>query len=235
MLWALSSDNGKRIQATPFDRAECPSCRRQVIAKCGEIVSWHWAHRNDECDPWHESESVWHIKWKERFPSTWQEVVIGSHRADIQTSQGIVIELQASSISAREIREREEFYENMVWLIRGADFHFRLRQRDGFLSFRWLWPAKTWWMATKPIFVDFCRDRPVWDADVAIDAAPATGRLFINNQRTLFQIKKLHHSVPCGGWGRRVREESFMQLMTARSREEIHCGQRMGSYGRNFY
>jgi competence CoiA-like predicted nuclease len=28
-----------------------------MIAKCGRIYIWHWAHDGSDCDPWHEPEA----------------------------------------------------------------------------------------------------------------------------------------------------------------------------------
>lgn len=94
LIWAISS--GVRVRAWPGERAFCPCCNCVLVAKCGSIVSWHWAHMTKDCDPWYEPESEWHIHWKQKFPDKWQEVVIGSHRADLRTPT-TVIELQASS------------------------------------------------------------------------------------------------------------------------------------------
>lgn len=44
------------------------------------------------------------------------------HRADVLTPKG-VIEFQKSSISTKEIREREQFYGRMVWVIDAVDFN----------------------------------------------------------------------------------------------------------------
>ncbi len=114
MLWAYSC--GQKIEAQPGRRAQCPSCCGELVAKCGEHVAWHWAHKSRDCDPWSEPESKWHVEWKRRFPDHWQEVVVGSHRADVQTPHG-VIEFQKSAISSAEIREREGFYRRMVWVL----------------------------------------------------------------------------------------------------------------------
>jgi competence protein CoiA len=184
MIWAIN--NNKRELATPGKRAICPCCGTQVIAKCGEILSWHWSHKSSDCDPWHEPESDWHLKWKRKFPDEWQEVVIGAHRADVKTPK-LVIEFQASCISAQEIRQREAHYRNMVWLLRGHDFedNLSLRNRDGYLSFRWKWPRKSWWAATSPIVIDL--------------------------SDKLIHVKKLHSNTPCGGWGNEMSEEEFIK------------------------
>lgn len=120
MKWALV--DGLRSLATPGLVGRCPGCGGEVVAKCGEVLQWHWSHRAAECDPWSEPESGWHIAWKNQFPSEWQERVIGPHRADVATPKG-VIEFQKSSISTKEIREREAFYGRMLWVIDALDFN----------------------------------------------------------------------------------------------------------------
>lgn len=95
------------------------------MAKCGEIVVWHWAHRGaeSECDPWWR-ESAWHLAWKSLFPEEQVEVRVERdgvvHRADVMTPLG-VIEFQNSPISLQEIRAREEFYGPMYWVFNVQD------------------------------------------------------------------------------------------------------------------
>ena len=120
MKWALV--DGQRSLATPGLTGACPGCGGEVVAKCGEVLQWHWAHRASECDPWSEPESEWHIGWKNRFPAEWQERVMGNHRADVLTPRG-VIEFQKSSISTKEIREREQFYRRMIWVVDASEFN----------------------------------------------------------------------------------------------------------------
>jgi len=126
MKWALV--DGRRSQAQPGLTATCPGCGGEVLAKCGELVQWHWAHRNSECDPWSEPESAWHLNWKNRFPAEWQERVIGDHRADVLTPKG-VIEFQKSTISTKTICEREQFYGRMVWVVDASGFNLERSSR----------------------------------------------------------------------------------------------------------
>ena len=97
-----------------------------MIAKCGDHVIWHWAHRRRvDCDAWWEPETEWHRSWKDRFPLKWQEVVHRDlvteekHIADVKTPNGLVIEMQNSPIHPDEVRSREEFYDRMVWVVNG--------------------------------------------------------------------------------------------------------------------
>jgi len=117
--------DGKRREAEPKLVGECPGCSAPMVAKCGEIKVWHWAHRiKRECDHWWEPETEWHRNWKNQFPEGWQEYVDRSedgekHIADVRTDQGWVIEFQHSRISPEERRSRESFYGNMVWVVDG--------------------------------------------------------------------------------------------------------------------
>ena len=163
MLYA-QSDSGEKISPTKYGRAFCPFCNGVVIAKCGEIVYHHWAHQSKtECDEWHEPESDWHLGWKSQFPKESVEVTIKKdekrHRADIVGHKGTVIELQHSPISTVVIREREMFYENMVWV-------FDLAQKQHFFkrkghisseefSFKWSSPKRSLFACKKHLYFDF--------------------------------------------------------------------------------
>src|SRR5262245_57705611 len=155
--------NNERITATPNSRAQCPVCSGEVLAKCGEIYVWHWAHKaGADCDPWYEPESEWHLQWKESFPEECREVTIGNHTADLVVN-GRVIELQASTPSVEEIQEREAFYKDMVWLIKGDEFADRfdvVHTSRELLNhsrhqFNWRHARTSWCLATKPVFIDF--------------------------------------------------------------------------------
>ena len=111
--------------------AVCPVCSSPVIPKCGEIKMHHWAHKSKEnCDHWWESETEWHRKWKDCFPSDWQEFIMHDettgekHVADVRSEHGLFVEFQHSSIKEEERISREKFYKNMVWVIdAGADYY----------------------------------------------------------------------------------------------------------------
>ena len=42
MQWAIK--DGEKILANPKEKAICPICNSEVIAKCGSIKVWHWSH-----------------------------------------------------------------------------------------------------------------------------------------------------------------------------------------------
>lgn len=153
MLYA-EDNNEERIDPFPGGKAICPICKDTVMAKCGVINAWHWAHINKgECDPWAENESEWHLSWKRLFPKANTEVPVWDvflnmhHRADIRLNDGTVVELQHSSISVGEIIVRQRVYKKTIWVFDVKEaydnkhFDFRLKQGSTF-TFRWRWPVK---------------------------------------------------------------------------------------------
>lgn len=126
--------NGERILPFPKGKGSCAICGAETHAKCGTIKIWHWAHSSKlECDPWWENETEWHRHWKERFPTSFREVVHTchvtgeKHRADIKTSNNVVVEIQNSPITLEELYSRERFYKNMVWIVNGQKFLKRFK------------------------------------------------------------------------------------------------------------
>lgn len=140
-------------EASPGARSTCPHCTGALTAKCGPIVTWHWAHIAADCDPWTEPESQWHIDWKrwyETHKGARIEVPMGPHRADVVLPSGTIIELQSHYLSAVTIAERERFYgPKLQWLYRA---HWMQRVHFGERGFWWKQGSKA--MTT--------HDQPVW-------------------------------------------------------------------------
>lgn len=128
--------NGLRSKAEPGLVGVCQSCPLPMIPKCGRLRAWHWAHKGlRQCDPWWE-ETEWHVGWKDKFPSDWQEVLQRAqdgekHIADVKTPDGRVIEFQHSRIKDEERHARESFYKSMIWVVNGLA---RKRDRPSFES-----------------------------------------------------------------------------------------------------
>jgi competence CoiA-like predicted nuclease len=166
MMYARIED--QRRLARPEQRGQCPGCAGEVIAKCGEIRIWHWAHAVDDCDPWSEPESEWHLGWKKHAPTDRTEVVIEKegkkHRADILCANSAVLELQSSTISSIDIRAREDFYKYMAWLfqVTWAD-----RLHYGKKGFWWKHGALSQTFITKPLFWDFVEEGIVQEVKLA--------------------------------------------------------------------
>ena len=126
MNMKFSLVNGQRQVAQPDLVGKCPMCDQAMIAKCGEVKMWHWAHKGRRtCDPWWETETEWHRAWKGHFPDEWQEVVHYAesgekHIADVKTDHGWVIEFQHSYLKPEERRSRNAFYSKLVWVVDGT-------------------------------------------------------------------------------------------------------------------
>jgi len=166
---------GKKVEATPEVKGVCSNCESELIAKCGRVKVWHWAHKGSRsCDPWWESETKWHRAWKSCFPEEWQEVsdidsVTGEkHIADVKTPFGLVIEFQHSPIKPEEQASREEFYKKMIWVVDGAraqtdQYYFehglkKLDQGSPLYQIKWEGPSRLLhnWSESKPrVFIDF--------------------------------------------------------------------------------
>jgi competence protein CoiA len=116
----------QRLEAQRGLSGECPRCGHSMVAKCGEVRIWHWAHsKSRNCDPWWENETGWHRAWKGHFPESWQEIVHiaedgAKHVADVKTARGWAIEFQHSHITPEERRSRDSFYGKLVWVVDGT-------------------------------------------------------------------------------------------------------------------
>lgn len=175
MLLALTDDGLTR--ARRHVRGECPNCRARLIPKCGPIVTAHWAHEANDCDPWSEPETEWHRRWKLAGPHT--EVVITrdgeTHRADVITACGTIIELQSRFLDLRDIRARESFYGvRMIWLYRVTwrdRLHFGTRG-----GFWWKHGSKSMAGSVRDLYWD-CGD-VIWRVRLALvrDGSRIVGR-----------------------------------------------------------
>lgn len=195
--------NGARIPATPGASATCPTCQEPVRPKCGQVVTWHWAHvGRADCDDWAERDTAWHRAWQELVPEAQREFVVANHRADIVASDGTFVELQHSSISADDIRERERFYGRMVWIFDAVDAYaedrLNIRKRPGkpYVTFRWKHPRKTLGACRRPVLLDLGNG---W----------------------LLNLGRIYLAAPCGGWGRLTRRADVHAWLLTGSRVEM--------------
>ena len=150
------NETGERIRPEPSLSGLCPMCDGEMIAKCGDINIWHWAHKS-ECPYNYEIETAWHRDWKQAFPPEWIETVIVQHgerhRADVFTDYQIAIEFQHSSISYEDIRKREQAYTHMIWVFDCIDANEDGRIIQTGSRFEWMNPKKIF-SCRKPMYLD---------------------------------------------------------------------------------
>lgn len=169
--------NGEKRSPIKGQRGLCQCCGALMVAKCGRFKMWHWAHMpRNSCDPWMSPETEWHREWKNCFPEDWREVIHidartgEKHIADVKTPDGLVIEFQHSPLDYDELVSREEFYENMIWVVDGDRDStdprtFRLGLSSQPEEFRPLVHLVGWWgrsrllnswaEANAPVYIDF--------------------------------------------------------------------------------
>ncbi|WP_412099002.1 competence protein CoiA [Defluviimonas sp. D31] len=125
---------GVRVEPFPNAHGTCPHCGEAVIAKCGNLRVWHWAHKSKQhCDRWWEPETEWHRRWKNQFPVEWQEqgrrAESGElHVADVLTPHGLVLEFQHSAIKREQVQTRINFHKNICWIVNGRRLESSLAQ-----------------------------------------------------------------------------------------------------------
>ena len=183
-MFCADTEAGRNSEPTPGATGTCPLCSGPVLAKCGQVNTWHWAHRADQdCDPWTEPLTDWHRAYQRVVPAERCEVVFGKHRADVVAATGQILELQHSTISVEDIAKREAHYgPGMVWLFdaRRAYETQRLTLRRGntqdYVSFQWKHPRRSVLSCDRTVLLDL-------------------------GEGLLLRIKKLYPGPPYRGWG----------------------------------
>ncbi len=219
MLYACDTQ-GKKITAHPQHTAACPVCHSPVIAKCGAINMWHWAHKHKhQCDSWSTSETDWHLQWKSLFPKEYVEVPVikhgKKHIADVRFPNGVVIEFQHSSLSPDNIQEREQFYQRMYWVFDIIDCCHEHEEEvygeyaDGFggmyVELSTLHYPPRFDIRHKGNYCTFRWFHP--RKHIMFTHRPT----FLDvGDNKLFQLKKIHQETPCGGWGYLIQREKFL-------------------------
>ena len=124
---AYAIDKKTQIFPSKGIHGYCLDCGKEVISKCGTIVSHHFAHVADsDCgSQYHDHKTEWHQSWQHSvipaLPGKNVEVTIEKDtaikRADLISNSGFIIEFQHSPLSIIERQEREKHYGNMLWVI----------------------------------------------------------------------------------------------------------------------
>ena len=176
------TDDYRAIRASPGGNASCPECGQPVLAKCGQVLVWHWAHHAGSAHcPHSGGETAWHLNWK-----AWahdhgcqvEKAVVEGFRADIVTPSGGIVELQSKALDPEQVAAREFAYgQRLIWicLVKEDEPGERLRLggqlNNGGRGFWWRRGPKRLTFHKKPVYLD--------TDETAIDDA------------TLWQVKKI--------------------------------------------
>lgn len=159
MLFAYNS-KGNRVHIDDTSENEtyfCPFCNQKVIQKKGEIKIHHFSHeKNTFCEyAKHDNISEWHIEWQKLFglDNCEKIIQIGQEKkiADVQLNN-LVVELQHSPITRKEIIQRCKFYtldnKTIVWIFDLTD-KYALQQiyehstkYNNYKTYKWNNPSK---------------------------------------------------------------------------------------------
>ena len=132
LIDAESVDRGRDAElraASKRSELLCPICRDPLIAKLGEVVRWHFAHRADAEFPGHEPESDMHKLGKKRLREhaqrLWPHAAIREEWrlpeirqiADVLAAspgrRAVALEIQYADLSPRSWRLRHAGYQSM--------------------------------------------------------------------------------------------------------------------------
>lgn len=116
MLLANNEFND-RIRAYKYGDGWCPVCGHKLIAKCGEIMIHHWAHKT-KCTILWNLETEWHLSWKDLAELNGCEIEKSFYtRVADATKRHDIYEFQHSDIQVEELVERSEFYNQKRYVV----------------------------------------------------------------------------------------------------------------------
>ena len=131
-----------------------------VLAKRGTKVVWHYSHVTGQHEECSREMGPWHRWWQDRVEADFLEVIIKrdgkKHIADMINGDDLVIEFQKSVVSPDIIKEREAFYDRMIWVFCCVDHKMTEIKRSGrYMHLKLVGGSKFFLCATKRSFIDF--------------------------------------------------------------------------------
>jgi competence CoiA-like predicted nuclease len=169
------------------EKAYCPICKTELVLAIYTNEVDRFRHKpNTGCTYGQNQINDWHIEWQSLFKNTEINYPELGLRADVVFKNGLILELQNSSIAWTELRNRESKYKKMVWLFNLTnEKHYKNTLLKNGL-FRWEYPDKHWLMFTKPSFFQI-------EDDLIID----------------FRNIQLHHAENAGGYSMLVLKSEY--------------------------
>ncbi len=163
----LDDDRTKRIHISDYKPDEHKgkvTCGdgHPVVGKQGLKVVWHYAHvsaADNECS---RSMGPWHHWWQDRVEPDFLEIIIKrnekKHIADMINGDDVVVEFQKSVVPQSTIIEREQFYDNMIWVFCCVEHRMKeVCQIGRYMKLMMLGGSKYFLDAKKRSFLDFDR------------------------------------------------------------------------------
>ena len=205
MHLTASTQDGRRVTIEAYDKCmhgqvHCPSCGVVFIAKRGEMKQYHFAHKsNKDCDAWRVSEmTAWHRWWQAVALPECQEVTVVRngvrHIADVMNPSGTVLEMQHSVMKPAEAKERERFYDDMVWIMDATSYDCVKMLGTNIALLKT--PHAFWSTLEKPVFIDtvygLFKVISPWRSFNQCIAIPVKQALLFEFFRTYFGASLLH-------------------------------------------
>lgn len=156
---AIDAKTGKKIHISEYNEEDVrclDNPEHKLIAKKGESRTWHYCHKAGiDCTYGSKKMSDFHCYWQRRIQPEYLEIKMKNHRADIFID-GLVIEVQHSSIDKETIKEREKFYDNMCWLFDAHDIDvIEQKKFKNLVCYKLIKGKKDFLKAKKDVYLDF--------------------------------------------------------------------------------
>lgn len=133
MLYAIDSNEQKVRPHEEQGAVKDPFSGYPVTPKArGNTALWYAAEA--PTDPWMLPYTEWAMQWRLKFPKEMVEVILKDgtgikHVADVYTTAGQVLKFQHRFLTIVEMRQREQFFNKMIWVLNAALWDFDIVSR----------------------------------------------------------------------------------------------------------
>lgn len=184
MLYAIST-TGELIRPSLQEDHATDPYSGQIARGVYTEGQRHWRLQEGNYDGWAFPDGVWNLEWKLKFPKTLVEISVQGntekHVADVRTNTGLVLNFQARSLDEKQLKQREVFFGQMLWIFKADGWDLELMQnptrykttegRDkklptsdayGWIKFKSRHSKSVYKACKMPVFLDFGDDSLYW-------------------------------------------------------------------------
>jgi hypothetical protein len=183
LIGYLDKDPAKRIHINDYSKLEhqhvyC-AYEHQIVGRQGTKKAWHFAHLKGTDSECSRVMGDWHHWWQDRVYPDFLEIIMIreqpnaqsnsskpsdpntknkpiKHIADMINGSNLVIEFQKSVVPGAIIQEREQFYQNMIWIFYCGEHQMNVVKQYGrYQRLRMTRGSKFFFEANKRSFLDF--------------------------------------------------------------------------------